>query len=67
METYKTAARTDEALFLIMDVGKMGKKLTKIQKLQREQRQAGQRATEIVIVDAKRRLSASKRTSGTLF
>lgn len=67
LETYKTASRTHEALFLIIDVGQMGKKLFKIKGLQKAQRDAGQRTSEIVVVDAKRRPSASKRSAGFLF
>jgi hypothetical protein len=61
LETYKAAAQTEEALFLIIDVGKMGTKLTKIQKIQAERQAAGDRAADIVVVDAKRKPSASKR------
>jgi hypothetical protein len=66
LETDKTAAKTEEALFLMIDVGKMGKKLTKIQALQRDQRDARQRVSEIVVVDAKKKPSASKRSSNQL-
>jgi hypothetical protein len=61
LETYKAAAQTEEALFLIIDVGKMGTKLTKIKKIQTERQALGARAADIVVVDAKRRPSASKR------
>ncbi|MGY4295112.1 hypothetical protein ACVWXN_003207 [Bradyrhizobium sp. i1.4.4] len=61
LETYKAAAQTEEALFLIIDVGKMGSKLTKIKKIRAERLAAGQRAADIVVVDAKRKPSASKR------
>ncbi len=62
----KSAAKTEDALFLVIDVGKMGKKLTKIQELQKAQRAAGQRVSEILVVDAKTKLSASKRNSNQL-
>jgi len=61
LETYKAAAQTEEALFLIIDVGKMGTKLTKIKKIQEERFSKGERAADIVVVDAKRKPSASKR------
>lgn len=67
LETYKTAAKTSEALFLIIDVGKMGNKLIKIKALQKAKLASGQRVTEIVVVDAKRQASASKRTAGSIF
>ena len=66
LQTYKTAAKTEEALFLVIDIGKMGKKLTKILNLQKAQRDAGQRVSEIVVVDAKKKPSASKRSSNQL-
>jgi hypothetical protein len=53
--------QTEEALFLIIDVGKMGTKLTRIKKIQAERLVAGERAADIVVVDAKRKPSASKR------
>jgi hypothetical protein len=54
LETYKAAAQTEEALFLIIDVGKMGTKLTKIMKIQKARLSKGERTADIVVVDAKR-------------
>jgi hypothetical protein len=67
LETYKAAAETEEALFLVIDVGKMGTKLIKIKKIQADRQALGERTADIVVVDAKRKPSASKRTSGSLF
>jgi hypothetical protein len=61
LEVYKAAARSSEALFLVIDVGGMGKKLTTIQRMQKDQRERGEGVAEIVVVDAKRKASASKR------
>jgi hypothetical protein len=61
LETYKAAAQTEEALFLIIDVGNMGTKLTKIKKIQSERQALGEGAADIVVVDAKRKPSASRR------
>ena len=61
LETYKAAAQTEDALFLIIDVGKMGTKLIKIKRIQADRRALGERAADIVVVDAKRKPSASKR------
>ncbi|TWC05052.1 hypothetical protein FBZ93_10362 [Bradyrhizobium macuxiense] len=58
---YKTAAVTNEGLFLVINVGKLGKKGLKILATQKAQRKAGHRAADIVIVDATKRPSASKR------
>jgi hypothetical protein len=65
LETYKTAAQTDEGLFLVINVGRMGSKLTKVNKLRQERIEKGERASDIVVVDATRKLSASKRTKGS--
>jgi hypothetical protein len=61
LETYKTAAKTEEGLFLVINVGRMGNKLKKIQKLRQAQIAQGHRASDIVVVDATRKPSASKR------
>lgn len=61
LEIYKNASGTDAGIFLVIDVGKMGKKLQTIEALRRERIAAGERASLIEVVDAKRRDSASKR------
>jgi hypothetical protein len=61
LEVYKTAAKTNDALFLVINVGKLGKKGTKILAAQKAQRNAGYPAADIVIVDATKKPSASKR------
>jgi hypothetical protein len=61
LETYKAAAATKAGIFVIMDIGGMGRKLHKIQRLKTAAEAAGQAASEIVVINAKRRASASKR------
>jgi hypothetical protein len=61
LEIYKTAANTQDGLFLVINVGRLGKKGTKILAAQKAQRGAGYRAADIVIVDATKKPSASKR------
>lgn len=61
IEVYKNAANATEALFLIVDVGKMGNKLSRIADIFLERTVRGERVTKIVLVNAKKRLSASKR------
>jgi hypothetical protein len=61
LEVYKTAAKTKEAVFLIVNVGGMGNKLRVIQRAQADVHKAGERTSQIVVVDARRRASASKR------
>lgn len=60
LEVYKTASGTDSAILLVVDIGKMGKKLTTIQKRRELRLSHGERASDIEVVDAKRRASASK-------
>ncbi|MDP1546338.1 MAG: hypothetical protein Q8L87_09970 [Anaerolineales bacterium] len=60
LEIYKSAANTAEAVFLVINVGKMGKKIQTIQKIRQKALDAGQPASEIVVIDARRRRSASR-------
>ncbi|WP_457662836.1 hypothetical protein [Sinorhizobium medicae] len=59
LEVYKTAANTDAGLFLVVDVGGMGRKLSDIKKHQQLSREAGHTVSDIVVVDGKRKRSAS--------
>jgi hypothetical protein len=65
LEVYKTAAQTDVAIFLIINIGDMKNKLKTIEGLRDAQVARGERVTEIVVVDATRHPSASKRTGKT--
>lgn len=61
LEIYKDASRTQFGIFVIMDYGDLGTKLEEIKRIQRVRRQGGESASEIVVIDAKRKVSASKR------
>ncbi|MGM4991283.1 chromosomal replication initiator DnaA [Tardiphaga sp. 841_E9_N1_2] len=61
LDIYKAAAQTEEGVFLIIDVGGMGYKLARIQTIQQDQITTGNKSSEIVVVDAMRKPSASKR------
>ena len=61
LEVYKDAASSKEALFLVINVGRMGEKLKKIQKMQNEHAARGEHTTQILVVDATKKPSASKR------
>ncbi|MCK1378569.1 hypothetical protein IVB33_11090, partial [Bradyrhizobium sp. 24] len=61
LEIYKAASQTDEGLFLIINVGGMGSKLSRVQMIQQDRIKAGKKASPIVVVDATRKASASKR------
>lgn len=60
LEVYKEAARTDAAIFLIIDVGNLENKLKVIHALRREKVAVGERPSQIEVVDAKPKVSASK-------
>ncbi|MDR6820937.1 hypothetical protein J2X76_006137 [Neorhizobium sp. 2083] len=61
LEIYKTASRTEFGIFVVMDFGDMGNKLDDILEIQRDRIARGERASEIIVIDATRKLSASKR------
>ncbi|MCW2405140.1 hypothetical protein M2336_001769 [Sphingobium sp. B1D7B] len=61
LEIYKKASRSADAIFVIMDIGKMGRKLWTIEKLKRDAEARGERASDIIVIDAHRQRSASKR------
>lgn len=61
LEFYKTAAQTDFAVFVVMDFGDLGGKLARIQQLRQTRLKNGERASEIVVIDATQKQSASKR------
>ena len=61
LEFYKDASQTEFALFVIMDYGDLGMKLNEIRRIRNARLDAGERASEIVVIDATRKASASKR------
>lgn len=61
LEFYKDASQTDYAVFVVMDYGDLGGKLATIQQLRREQIEADERASDIIVIDARKKPSASKR------
>ena len=63
LEIYKKAAATRAGIYVVIDVGGMGRKLRIIQKAKADAEARGELASEILVIDAKRRASASKRTS----
>jgi hypothetical protein len=62
LEFYKTAARTDFGIFVVIDYGDGGEKIQRINAIRQERIDRGERASEIVVIDAGRKLSASKRS-----
>lgn len=61
LEAYKKAATTKAGIFVVMDIGGMGRKLRTIEKLKADAEARGERVSEIVVIDARRQKSASKR------
>lgn len=61
LEYYKEAAQTFFGVFVVIDYGDLGNKLLTIQKIRSERLEAGENASDIVIVDAMQKQSASKR------
>ena len=56
LEVYKDAAGQCEASFLVVDVGGMGRKLQQIRAMRRKRIEAGEGASAIELVDAKKEL-----------
>lgn len=61
LEIYKDASRTKHGFFVVVDFGDMGDKLDKIQKIRNERILRGELASDIVVIDATPKASASKR------
>ena len=61
LEIYLDASRSQHGIFVVMDFGDLGKKLEQITEIQATRRAAGERASDIVVIDATRKASASKR------
>ncbi len=61
LEVYRDAEQTEAALFLIIDVGKLGKKLEKLTAMRNAQLKSGKRASDFIVIDGNQRSSASKR------
>ncbi len=60
LEVYKKASETDAAIYLIIDLGKLDSKLKAIQKIQAEKLINNEIVSEIIVVNAKKQVSASK-------
>jgi hypothetical protein len=61
LEIYKKAAGTEEGIFVVLDFGDLGEKLDAIQRIRRDRIAAGEKASDIVVIDATKKASASKR------
>lgn len=61
LEFYKSASQTEFGIFVIINYGDLGNKLNEITHIRDEHLRKGERASEIVVIDATRKASASKR------
>lgn len=62
LEIYKEAARTNYGVFVVIDYGDgLPPKLDAIRKIQKARRDSGEDASEIIVIDATPKASASKR------
>jgi hypothetical protein len=61
LEIYKDASRTSHGVFVVLDYGDLGEKLTTIKTMREERLKGGDPASEIVVIDATQKISASKR------
>lgn len=61
LEIYKDASRTNHGIFVIINCGKMGRKLSKINAIRDKRLAADEFASEIIVIDARKKASASKR------
>jgi len=61
LEFYRAASQTDYAVFVIIDYGDLGNKLNEIRNIRQNRLDKGQRASDIVVIDATPKASASKR------
>ena len=58
LEFYKTASQTDFAVFVVVDYGDGGNKMNEISNIREERLKRGERASEIVVIDATPKASA---------
>jgi hypothetical protein len=61
LPTYQAAVPSADAIYIVVNVGKMGRKLATIQKMRAERVASGGHAPEIHVIDATKKPSASKR------
>ncbi len=61
LEIYKDASRTQYGIFVVLDFGDLGEKLDQILAIQARRRANDEPASDIVVIDATKKASASKR------
>lgn len=61
LEIYKDTSRTQIGIFVVLDYGNLGNKLEQIQQIRNDRLAKGLSASEIIVIDATKKESASKR------
>lgn len=61
LEIYRDASRTNYGIFVVMDYGGLGAKLAKIRRIRDQRLAKGEPASEIIVINARKKASASKR------
>lgn len=61
LEIYKDASKTNYGIFVVMNYGDLGKKLKQINDIRERRIKNGEPASDIVVIDATKKISASKR------
>lgn len=61
LEIYKDAAKTNFGIFVVMNYGGLGSKLRKIEQIRDQRLAKGEPASEIIVINARKKASASKR------
>lgn len=61
LEIYKDASQTNFGIFVVMDFGDLGGKLSQIHLIRNERISNGELASDIIVIDATKKVSASKR------
>ncbi|MEM1133448.1 MAG: hypothetical protein AAGH53_10955 [Pseudomonadota bacterium] len=61
LEIYLDASRSQHGIFVVMDFGDLDEKLNQIQQIRSERLESGERASDILVIDATKKESASKR------
>ena len=61
LEIYKDASKTNYGIFVVMNYGDLGNKLTQIQKIRKSRIDNGEQASDIIVIDATKKESASVR------
>lgn len=60
LEAYKKSERTTKGIYVVINIGKMGRKDTELLKVKNEQAARGEPTSEIAFIDGTKRPSASK-------